>query len=194
MKKLFLFLIVFGLTIQTFAQVHTEELIAQVYTDELFAQVYTEAIDDEVHAEGIDEVEISNINYDYFNDVGDNQAAQLIKLLEKKVAKFDLKNANFYEDEGQEYTVFFFIPQGKISVVYDREGEILRASEKFEDIKLPLPVLHTVVDKYPGWRISDDVYLVTYSRNKSTTKMYKLLLEKDGNKKRVKTDENGKYI
>jgi len=194
MKKLFLVLIVFGLTIQTFAQIHTEELFAQIYTEELYAQVYTEELDAEVYTEEINAVEISNINYDYFSDVGGKQSAQAIKLLEKEVANFDLKKADFYEDEILDYKVFFGTPQGNISVVYDGEGEILRTYERFVDIYLPLPVLHAVVDKYPGWRISDDVYLVTYSRNKGTNKMYKLVLEKDGKKKKVKTDENGKYI
>ena len=42
--------------------------------------------------------------------------------------------------------------------------------------------------------ISGDIYLVTYGKNEGAKKMYKLFLEKDGNSKRVKTDENGKFI
>jgi len=90
--------------------------------------------------------------------------------------------------------VYFAIPEGKILAVYDGEGEIMRTSEKFKDISLPLPVANAVVDKYPGWRISGDIYLVTYRRNKGATKIYKLFLEKGEEHKRVKTDENGKFI
>jgi len=160
-------LIVFGLTIQTFAQIKTEKLI---------------------------EVEVLGVNYKYLNDVGDSEVATPVKILEKKVATFDLKNADFYEDEEQDYNVYFAIPEGKILAVYDGEGEILRTSERFKDISLPLPVANAVVDKYPGWRISGDIYLVTYRRNKCATKMYKLFLEKGEEQKRVKTDDLGNFI
>ena len=119
---------------------------------------------------------------------------RLLNGASKKVATFDLKNADFYEDEEQDYNVYFNIPEGKILAVYDGEGEILRTSERFKDISLPLPVANAIVDKYPGWRISGDIYLVTYRRNKGATKTYKLFLEKGEEQKRVKTDENGKFI
>jgi hypothetical protein len=160
-------LIVFGLTIQAFAQTETEKL---------------------------SEVEILGVNYKYLNDVGDSEVATPVKILENKVANFDLINAEFYINETLDYNVYFKIPEGKISAIYNGEGEILRASERFKDISLPLPVANAVGDNYPEWRISGDIYLVTYRRNKGANKMYKLLLEKDGNKKRVKTDENGKFI
>ena len=167
MKKLLMVLIVFGLTIQTFAQIEIEKL---------------------------SEVEILGVNYKYLNNVGDSEVATPVKILEKKVANFDLKNADFYEDETKDYDVYFHIPKGKILAVYDGEGEILRTSERFKDISLPLPVANAILDEYPGWRISGDIYLVTYHRNRGATKTYKLFLEKGNEKKRVKTDGNGKFI
>ena len=167
MKKLFLVLIILGLTIQTFAQIKTEKLT---------------------------EVEVLGVNYKYLNAIGDSEVAIPVKVLEKKVATFDLKNADFYEDETQDYDVYFKIPKGSILAVYDGEGEILRTSERFKDISLPLPVSNAIVGKYPGWRISGDIYLVTYGKSKGAKKMYKLFLEKDGKRKRVKTDENGEFI
>ena len=167
MKNLIIVLIITGLTTIGFAQEKAVEL---------------------------EEVEVLGVNYKYLNDVGDSEVAKPVKILEKKVANFDLKNADFYEDETQDYDVYFNIPKGSILAVYDGEGEILRTSEKFKDISLPLPVANAVLDKYPGWRISGDIYLVTYGRNKGAKKMYKLFLEKDGNRKRIKSDENGKFI
>ncbi|MBG7631288.1 MAG: nicotinate-nucleotide adenylyltransferase, partial [Bacteroidetes bacterium] len=38
------------------------------------------------------------------------------------------------------------------------------------------------------------IYLVTYGRTKGAKKMYKLFLEKGDEKKRVKTDDHGKFI
>ena len=167
MKNLLMALIMFGLTIQAFAQTEREKL---------------------------SEIEILGVNYKYLDALGTSEVATPVKILEKKIAAFDLKNATFYEDEEQDYNVYFAIPEGKILAVYDGEGEIMRTSEKFKDISLPLPVANAVVDKYPGWRISGDIYLVTYRRNKGATKIYKLFLEKGEEHKRVKTDENGKFI
>jgi len=90
--------------------------------------------------------------------------------------------------------VYFYIPEGKILAVYDGEGEILRTSERFKDVSLPLPIANAVVDKYPGWRISGDIYLVTYGKTRGAKKMYKLFLEKGDEKKRVKTDAHGKFL
>ncbi|MBG7631249.1 MAG: nicotinate-nucleotide adenylyltransferase, partial [Bacteroidetes bacterium] len=64
MKKLFLALIAVGLTIQTFSQVKTEAL---------------------------EEIAISGVNYKYLNAIGDSKVAIPVKVLEKKVATFDLK-------------------------------------------------------------------------------------------------------
>ena len=167
MKKLLMVLIVFGLANQTFAQIEAIKL---------------------------SEVEILGINYQYLNDVGDSEVATPVKILEKKAANFDLKNADFYEDETQNYNVYFYIPEGKILAVYDGEGEIIRTSERFKDVSLPLSVANAIVDKYPGWRISGDIYLVTYRKGSGATKTYKLFIEKGDEKKRVKTDDHGKFI
>jgi hypothetical protein len=167
MKKLIIGLIVMGLTTVGFSQEKTMAL---------------------------EEVEVLGVNYKYLDALGDGFVAKPVKLLEKKVATFDLKNAKFYEDETMNYDVYFNIPKGKILAVYNGEGEIIRTSERFKDIRLPLPVSNAIVDKYPGWRISGDIYLVTYSKNRGAKKMYKLHLEKDGKHKRVKTNESGKFL
>ena len=59
---------------------------------------------------------------------------------------------------------------------------------------MPLAVSNAIVDKYPGWRITGDIYLVTYKRDGHMRKTYKLFIEKRGMHTRVKTDENGKFI
>ena len=89
MKKLLMVLILFGLTIQAYTQIQTEKLT---------------------------EIEVLGVNYKYLNDIGDSEVATPVKILEKKVANFDLKNADFYEDETQNYNVYFKIPEGKIFI------------------------------------------------------------------------------
>ena len=167
MKNLFIGLIIMGLTTVGFAQ---EEIIA------------------------LDEVEITGVNYKYLDALGDGFVAKPVKVLEQKVASFDLKTLDGYEDEEQDYYVTFKIPQGKILAVYDKNGKIMRTAEKFKDIRLPLAVSNAIVEKYPGWRIEGDIYLVNYRDNSKIIKSYKLFIRKDEMHKRVKTDENGKFL
>ena len=167
MKNLIIGLIITGLTTVGFAQ---EKTIA------------------------LEEVEVLGVNYKYLDALGDGFVAQPVKLLEQKVASFDLKSLDGYEDEEQDYYVYFNIPQGKILAVYDKEGIITRTSEKFKDIRLPLAVSNAIVGKYPGWKIAGDIYRVTYIRDGKINKTYKLFIEKEGKHARVKTDENGNFI
>jgi hypothetical protein len=142
----------------------------------------------------LEEVEVLGVNYKYLDALGDEHVAKPVKLLEHKVANFDIKNAKFYEDEEQDYDVYFKIPEGKILAVYDGKGEIIRTSERFEDIRLPLAVSNAIVEKYPGWRIEGDIYLVNYRKNKEIIKKYKLFIRKGEKNTRVSTDENGNFI
>lgn len=167
MKKLFVGLIVLGLTIQAFAQIKTEKL---------------------------SEIELLSVNYEYLNEVGDNVSALPVKVLERKAATFDVKNADFYEDEEMDYYVYFEIPKGKVLAVYNGEGKIIRTSERFKNINLPLDVSKSVLAQYPDWKIINDVYLVTYHKDNGTKKMFKLVLEKNNKRTRVKIDNAGNFI
>ena len=167
MKKLILGLLIFGLTSQGFSQVDVV----------------------------LPEVEIKAANYKYLNSVGDTETAIVVTQLEKEAAQYDLKNSKFFEEENDEYLIYFNAPVGKILAAYDNEGEIIRTQEKFVDIQLPLKVSNAVVDNYPGWKVTGDIYLVKYLREKEDTfKMYKLFIEKDGKTKKIKTDEHGNII
>ncbi len=167
MKNLIICLIITGLTTVGFAQ---ETTIA------------------------LEEVEVLGVNYKYLNALGDEDVAKPVKLIQQKVAAFDIKSLDGYEDEAQEYYVYFNIPVGKILAVYDDKGEIMRTSEKFKDIRLPLAVSNAIVEKYPGWRIEGDIYVVNYRKDEEIIKSYKLFLRKDGMHKRVKTNEKGNFL
>ena len=145
----------------------------------------------------LEEVEVPDINNNYLNAIGYMDAAVPVKLLAQKAASFDLEYSNFLKADYEklEYYVQYKIPQGEIVVVYDKEGEIIRTSEKFIDISLPLAVSNAIVRKYPGWKISSDIYSVTYVKNVELNKIYKLFIEKTNiGKKVIMIDENGKFI
>ncbi len=142
------------------------------------------------------EQELSSFNLNYLNAIGHQDAAEPVKLLSQKAASYDLENSILLKADYEklEFYVQFKIPEGEILVVYDNEGEIIRTSEKFIDISLPLSVSNAIVDKYPGWIISSDIYKVKYVKDGEINKTYDLFIEKKNTGKIViKTDENGKF-
>ena len=168
MKKLLLGLLAIGLTTQFYAQVIEDGMLP--------------------------EVEVRATNYKYLNSVDNSEAAVSVQLLEKKAAQFDIKSAEFYEDGSDFYRVYFYIPDGMIVAAYDRDGTILYTIEKFENVALPNSVADAIGEKFPGWKISKDVYRVSYTQKKGAVKRYKVLLDNGVEKVRVKVDENGTFL
>ncbi len=170
MKKIIFGLIILGLTVQTYGQIKTEEL---------------------------SEVVISATNYKYLNKVGLENVSIPVALLEQKVAGFNVKDADFYEDEYSTYEVSFYIPDAYILASYDGEGNILRTIERFKDVALPREVIESVARTYPGWTFAKDAYLVNYHDTGDTgkiTKQYKIVLKNGDERIRIKCDEEGNFL
>ena len=168
MKKLLLGLLALGLTTQFYAQVIEDGMLP--------------------------EVEVRATNYKYLNAVDNSEAAVPVQLLEKKVAQFDIKSSEFYEDGSDFYRVYFYIPEGRIVAAYDRDGRILYTIERFENVALPNSVTDAIGEKFPGWKISKDVYRVSYTQKKGAVRRYKVVLDNGVEKVRVKVDENGVFL
>ena len=167
MKKILIGLLVFGFAFQSFAQIRTEKL---------------------------SEVVIAATNYKYLNKVGLENADVNVSMLEQKVASFDLKNAEFYRDEYDTYAVDFYIPDGKILVAYDKDGNIIRTIEKFNDVALPREVIESVAKQYPNWTFKKDAYLVNYHESGNISKKYKIVLENNDKRIRIKVDAEGNFL
>jgi hypothetical protein len=167
MKKILMGILIFGLAIQTFAQVRTEKL---------------------------SEVVIAATNYKYLNKTGLENASIPVSLLEQKVASFDLKNSDFYQDDYDYYEITFYIPEGYILAAYDKNGEILRTAERFNDVALPQEVITAVAKRFPNWVLKKDVYLVSYYESGNISKKYKITLENEDKRMKIKTDAEGNFL
>lgn len=169
MKKLVLSFLAIGLTTQVFSQiVKTEELT---------------------------EVTVYATNYKYLKDVNTEEVASVpVELLQRKVAAFNVKDSEFYQDDYEHYNINFYIPEGRILAAYDSNGKLLRTAEKFKNINLPTSVKKAVLDRFPNWDITEDIYLVYYREGIGTNKTYKLKLENGDETLRVKLDEEGNFL
>ena len=169
MKRLLLGLFIIGLTTQSFAQI--------------------------IQTEKLSEVTVYATNYKYLNNLASEEPADIsVELLQRKVAAFDVKESEFYQDDYDLYKINFFIPEGKILAAYDKDGKLLRTAERFKDVSLPDSVKESVADRFPGWTITKDVYLVNYHDQKGVSKKYKLKLVNGDKVLRVKTDEKGTFL
>lgn len=169
MKKILLGLFVVGMTIPSFSQI--------------------------VKTEKLSEVIVYATNYKYLNNVDTQEVASIpVEALERKVAAYDIKNSDIYFDEYEFYEVAFYIPEGKILATYDKNGKIIRTAEKFKDINLPNGVKKAVLERFPNWVITKDIYIVHYHDDKGVNKKYKLKLVNGDKVMRVKTDASGNFL
>jgi len=168
MKKVIIGLLALGLAIPAFAQ--------------------------DVKVVELSEVVVRPMNFKYLNATNSKTAAIPVKTLERAVASYDVTEADFYRDDFEFYTVSFYIPDGKIVAEYDNEGKIIRTIEKFKKISLPNDVKTALLERFPNWTVTNDVYRVTYTEDNGAKKIYKLMLKNGDKKMRVKLDDMGTFL
>ena len=131
-------------------------------------------------------VEMTAPNYNYLAEVREPGISPIIGKLELKVANFDLKESSMYNKIDKAYEVFFENKKGKIVAVYDENGKIISAFERFGDVMVPNAVRETVFQAYPDWKMNGNKYVVTYYHDKGAKKTYHFQLEKNNKRKNLK--------
>lgn len=147
----------------------------------------------------LSEVEVHSTNYDYLKSVEAEFIPFSVRSLEIEVANFDIHKSsvmivgdeNVYPDEKGKYNVNFTNNYGVINAVYNKEGVVLRATEKFKNIKLPPVVLKSILEKYPECVFAKDLYLVTYNHEEGTTRNYVIFIKNKNKRVKINSDENG---
>ncbi len=146
----------------------------------------------EVELEG---VTVSPFNLTYITTVKENSMPEYVYELESKAARYDIRESEVYDVDIEVYEVMFSQNNGSIMATYDKNGRILDSFEKFTDVTLPFNVRNKIFEKYPGWVIHKDAYLVSYYRNEGVVnKVCKVQLRKDGKRKNIKIDLDGNSI
>lgn len=164
-----------------------KKLILIILLLALSSQVFSQVIE-------LKEVVITAVNYKYLNAVDSDENSMSVQELEEKVAMFDLKSSEFYNDEYDTYNINFYIPDGKILAAYDKDGKLIRTIEKFKNVKLPKAVIEAVTKRFPNWSIVSDVYQVSFHRdNDVAKKQFKVRIENGDQKMKLKLDEKGNF-
>jgi len=159
-----------------------------------FVGLTTQVFAQDPKTEKLSEVIVVATNYKYLSSVDSHESAIPVNLLQRSAATYNIRDAAFYDDDYDFYTVSFFIPKGKIVAAYDKDGKIIRTIEKYTNIALPKAVATSVANRFPNWKISKDVYLLKYSNKKGAKRTYKLLLKNGDERLKIKTDADGNFL
>lgn len=134
-------------------------------------------------------------NYDYINAINTELIALPVKNLKAKVLEFKAEKGALEYEDGISYNVYFNNSDGKIIVAYDTTGKIVKTTEQYKNVRLPLDVLKAIVSRFPNWTIVEDTYHENYHCDKGVTeKHYKIQLANADKTVDIKTDEKGNFI
>lgn len=167
-----------------------KKLLIGLFAVGLVTQQYAQNL----QTEQLNEVFIVATNYKYLDKTSAEDVAVPVKELQRIAATYDVKSLDIYADDYDYYEVSFVIPEGKILASYDRDGKILRTAEKFKQVDLPIPVLKSVIKRFPNWSITKNIYRVFYHETDGVKKRYKLTLKNGDQRMKVKIDDTGIFL
>ncbi len=105
-----------------------------------------------------------------------------VRKIEEKFQAFDLgKDYEGYDS----YLVILKSNIGTLAATYNEKGILTRVVEKYIDVKLPTPVIFSVYQKYPDWKIVREKYLYTQKEGVVNQREYKIIIEKDNKTKKL---------
>lgn len=171
MKKLFLGLLLLGLTNLTFSQ----DGIA-------YADVNSDI-----------EFEASNkdhINLSFINSFASTDVSLRISSFQKISAEYDIKtNPVYTPTKPTTYTVIFKEDNNEIENLYSHGGEILSSNQKFSAIRLPYAISSKIIVENPGWSINDTACTIAYTQGDAPRIVYKIKLKNRNRSKTLKITE-----
>ncbi len=154
-------------------------------------------------AQQITELEEANVSYapnavkissnldSYTFTVKENFAGEFIKNpIAFMKENFDINAfiANIDNDAYDEYLVTFKSSKGYLEASYDDDGTILKTSQRFKDIVLPLDVRRALYKNHKGWTMVQNKYMASGKGERIDREVYKIKLENGNKKQNVKID------
>ena len=128
---------------------------------------------------------INNIKY-ISEVISDNESSE-IKKIQDIVAYYNIENADVFDANNKStYDVVFTKTNCKIEATYNSEGEILKSTEVYSDMRLPLSLVKLILKEYSTWYISDNVQKIYYSSKSGTHKVYELKIKKESKVENLK--------
>jgi hypothetical protein len=131
-------------------------------------------------------VVVSDVNLNYLEKVQDKTLSDHVILMENEASIFDVKGVDEFDGRKESFKAIFKGSKGYIIADYDSNGKILKTTERYKDIKLPIIVIKSVLRQYPNSNFLKVVYTVDYNDQKNVEKTYKIQILNDGRKRNLK--------
>jgi hypothetical protein len=157
-----------------------------------FAQEKT-VTDQRVDISSLPEIIIKKAGDDFSVYVRENESGDpKVKQLQDAFIAYDLgKDYEGYEN----YLVTMETKDGSLVASYNETGKLTSVVEKYDDVKLPMPVIYSVYREFPGWRMVKDKYLYEQENGDVKKKQYNIKLTKAGEKtKKIVVSSKGEIL
>jgi hypothetical protein len=117
-----------------------------------------------------------------------------VKNLEHEVANYDVTKAQEFNGGMEAFKVIFRRTNGWIVTMYANNGKIIRTTEKFKNIALPLAIRNAAYAEYPDYTFHGNNYFVSYQGENDISKLYYVQMSNDNEKKNLKIDMDGNIL
>ena len=179
MKNLAIGLFVIGLTTLGFSQ----EKYSVIDGIKLRDVIISQTSDNEVLK--------TNINYSYLEKVQDISTSEQVKELESVASRFNVMELPQFDGRNESFKTLFRGTKGYIIATYDRNGKILTTKEHYNDVKLPKPMIKSVLSQFPDCNFLKVVYNVSYKDQKDVKKIYRVQIMNNNATKNLKLVSEG---
>jgi hypothetical protein len=130
-------------------------------------------------------------NEEYLASVRDAATPAEIVEVQNMVSAYDATRAEGFEGRNEPFKTVFRMNKGTINAEYDENGELLRATEEFNNVRLPVAVRNTLFNAYgEGWEMVNNTYTVQYERGQDTEIFYTVKMRNGNKKERIRIDSD----
>lgn len=82
----------------------------------------------------------------------------------------------------------------ELVTTYDRDGNLIVASEHMKQFTPPASIRSAIAKAYPGWTLEQDAYTMVHFSKGEKKEWYRMVLSKDGHRIKIYTDGSGKIL
>lgn len=129
------------------------------------------------------------MNLDYLTTMTELEISKKILKLQDIVANYNIKTHQVYNPKSPTtYTVNFKEGNNNLSAIYDKDGNLLKCEEQYQEIKLPYVLSSEIIKANPGWSLKEVYCNIQYKKDIETDIKYRVILKNGRKTKTVLLD------
>lgn len=125
------------------------------------------------------------VNRNYGSEFAENPIAFMKTYFDINEFMASVNNKNY-----DSFQVIFNASNGFLNANYSKKGELVKTSQRFKNVALPLAVRRDLYNKTKGWTMVKNTYVAYGKADHLDNERYRIRVEKDGKSKIVKIYPN----